>query len=43
VLVLIMDILILLRPAFRYSWRRMIGVGILSAFNKGTSGADSAR
>ena len=38
VLVLIMGVLILLRPAFRYSWQRMIGVGILSAFNKGMSG-----
>ena len=38
VLVLIMGVLILLRPTFRYSWQRMIGVGILSAFNKGMSG-----
>lgn len=37
-LVLIMGIITLLRPAFRFSWRRMIAVGILSAFNKGMSG-----
>lgn len=38
VLVLVMGILTLVRPSFRFSWPRMIGVGVLSAFNKGMSG-----
>lgn len=38
VLVLIMGVLTLLRPTFDFSWRRMIAVGVLSAFNKGMSG-----
>jgi len=37
-LVMVMGVVILLRPAFRYSWQRMVGIGILSAFNKGLSG-----
>ena len=38
VLVLIMGIIILLRKSFRFSWKRMIGVGTLASFNKGISG-----
>ena len=38
ILVLAMGILILLNRAFTFSWRKMIAVGLLSAFNKGMSG-----
>jgi len=38
VLVLAMGIILLLNLKFRFSWKRMIGIGILSAFNKGISG-----
>jgi uncharacterized protein len=37
-LVLAMGILILRNRSFTFSWKKMIGVGILSAFNKGMSG-----
>ncbi len=38
VLVLIMGIILLSRIRFRFSWNKMIGVGVLSSFNKGMSG-----
>ncbi len=38
VLVLTMGIIILRNYAFNFSWKRMIGIGILSGFNKGMSG-----
>ncbi len=37
-LVFLMGILVLLNRRFNFSWKKMIGVGILSAFNKGLSG-----
>jgi uncharacterized protein len=37
-LVLVMGIILLSRIHFRFSWKKMIGVGILSSFNKGLSG-----
>jgi len=37
-LVLIMGIILLLRIRFNFSWGKIIGIGILSAFNKGISG-----
>lgn len=38
VLVLIMGIIILLNKKFSFSWKKMVGIGVLSAFNKGISG-----
>ena len=38
ILVLVMGIILLLCPVFKFSWNKMIAVGILSAFNKGISG-----
>lgn len=38
VLVLAMGIIILLRSRFNFSWKKIFGIGILSAFNKGISG-----
>lgn len=38
ILVLIMGVLLLFNKRFKFSWNRMIIVGILSAFNKGLSG-----
>lgn len=38
VLVSLMGIIILCNRTFIFSWRRIVGVGILSAFNKGISG-----
>jgi len=38
ILVLAMGIILLLRTGFNFSWRKILGVGILSAFNKGISG-----
>lgn len=38
VLVLIMGTIILINKRFKFSWRKMMGVGIISAFNKGISG-----
>lgn len=37
-LVSLMGVIILLNRSFIFSWRKMIGIGILSAFNKGISG-----
>jgi uncharacterized membrane protein YfcA len=37
-MVLVMGIIILKNKAFTFSWNKMIGIGILSAFNKGMSG-----
>ena len=37
-LVFAMGIIILLNRKFRFSWQKMIGIGLLSAFNKGISG-----
>ncbi len=37
-LVLAMGVVLLTKVVFRFSWRRIIGVGILSAFNKGLTG-----
>jgi len=38
ILVLVMGIILLLCPVFKFSWKKMIVVGILSGFNKGISG-----
>lgn len=38
VLVLAMGIILLMRRSFNFSWKKMYGMGILSAFNKGMSG-----
>lgn len=38
VLVLIMGVLLLSRVKFNFSWKKIFGIGILSAFNKGFSG-----
>ena len=38
VLVLAMGIILLLRTRFNFSWKKILGIGILSAFNKGISG-----
>ncbi len=38
ILVFVMGIIILRNKPFTFSWKKMIGVGILSAFNKGMSG-----
>jgi hypothetical protein len=37
-LVALMGIIILTKINFKFSWKKMLGVGILSAFNKGMSG-----
>ena len=38
VLVLAMGVILLSRMRFEFSWKKMIGVGIISSFNKGMSG-----
>ena len=38
ILVLAMGIILLLRSKFNFSWKKIIGIGIISAFNKGISG-----
>jgi len=38
ILVLAMGIILLLRTRFNFSWRKILGIGVLSAFNKGISG-----
>ena len=38
ILVLVMGLILLWGPKFRFSWKKMIAVGLLSAFNKGLSG-----
>jgi len=38
ILVLAMGIILLLRSRFNFSWKKIFGIGILSAFNKGISG-----
>lgn len=38
ILVLIMGVIILRNQQFSFSWKKIIGVGILGAFNKGISG-----
>jgi len=38
ILVLVMGIITLRNVRFSFSWKKMIGIGILSAFNKGLSG-----
>ncbi len=38
ILVLIMGIILVTKAKFKFSWKRMIGVSLLSAFNKGLSG-----
>ena len=38
ILVLVMGLILLLGPKFRFSWKKMVAVGLLSAFNKGLSG-----
>jgi hypothetical protein len=37
-LVLLMGLVILINKQFSFSWKKIIGVGLLSAFNKGISG-----
>lgn len=38
ILVLAMGIILLLRSRFEFSWKKILGIGILSSFNKGISG-----
>ena len=38
ILVLVMGLILLLGPKFKFSWKRMVAVGLLSSFNKGLSG-----
>ncbi|MBU0677939.1 MAG: sulfite exporter TauE/SafE family protein [Verrucomicrobia bacterium] len=38
VLVLTMGIVVIMNRPFKFSWRKMIGIGVISAFNKGLSG-----
>jgi uncharacterized membrane protein YfcA len=38
VLVAIMGVMLAARMRFRFSWKKMIGVGVVSSFNKGMSG-----
>jgi len=38
VLVFVMGIILLSRANFKFSWKKIIGIGVLSAFNKGISG-----
>lgn len=38
VLVLLMGVVILIDRQFKFSWKKIIGIGLLSAFNKGISG-----
>jgi uncharacterized membrane protein YfcA len=38
ILVIVMGIVLLSRFKFRFSWKKIIGLGILSAFNKGITG-----
>jgi len=38
VLVLAMGIILLLKSRFKFSWKNIFGIGILSSFNKGISG-----
>ncbi len=38
ILVLVMGLILLLGPEFRFSWNKMVAVGLLSSFNKGLSG-----
>lgn len=38
VLVLVMGVILLANKKFRFSWKRMFAIGIISAFNKGLSG-----
>lgn len=38
ILVVIMGVILLFRPKFRFSWKKIVGIGILSSFNKGLSG-----
>jgi len=37
-LVLAMGVILLSRFSFRFSWKKMVGVGVISSFNKGISG-----
>jgi len=38
ILVLVMGIILLSGPEFKFSWKKMVAVGVLSGFNKGISG-----
>ena len=38
ILVFVMGIILLLRTRFNFSWGKILGIGVLSAFNKGISG-----
>lgn len=38
ILVVVMGIILLLGPKFEFSWKKMLAIGVLSAFNKGLSG-----
>ena len=38
ILVVAMGIILLLGPEFKFSWKKMVAVGVLSSFNKGISG-----
>jgi len=38
ILVTLMGLVLILRPVFKFSWKRLLFISILSAFNKGLSG-----
>ncbi len=38
ILVVAMGVILLFGPEFKFSWKKMLAIGILSAFNKGISG-----
>ncbi len=38
VLVIVMGLVLLFKTSFKFSWKKMIGIGVLGAFNKGISG-----
>lgn len=38
ILVMVMGVIVIVNRPFRFSWKKMAGVGVISAFNKGLSG-----
>ena len=38
ILVLVMGIILLLKNKYKFSWKKVLGIGILASFNKGISG-----
>jgi len=37
-LILVMGVILIVKPKFKFSWNKILAVGVLSAFNKGMSG-----